>query len=162
METDGKVKWFSEQKGYGFVVDGSGTDHYFHVTDVRGADLPRTGTMVRFQPQAGKRGPQARQVTLLASDGAAASTRAPSGGRADDRVVCGGCDRRMIPRIITGPPLVRPTYGWTPVPKRSICPFCGVTFQVFPASTGQKIALVVFISVFVAIALVVLATVIGH
>jgi hypothetical protein len=46
----------------------------------------------------------------------------------------------MIPRIITGPPLVRPQHGWTPVPKRSVCPFCGGTHMKFPASPGQKIA----------------------
>jgi len=63
----------------------------------------------------------------------------------DDRVVCPSCGKKMIPRIITGPPVVRPSGGWTPVPKKSICPFCGETYQTFPMSLGEKIGLVFFI-----------------
>jgi hypothetical protein len=58
----------------------------------------------------------------------------------EERVTCRHCSKKMIPRIITGPPLVRPQHGWTPVPKKSVCPFCGGTHMEFPASPGQKIA----------------------
>lgn len=62
----------------------------------------------------------------------------------DERVTCRHCQKRMVPRIITGPPLVRPQHGWTPVPKKSVCPFCGGTHMTFPASADQKIMAVVF------------------
>ena len=91
----------------------------------------------------------------------------PPGGRtpgadADPRVVCAHCQKKMVPRIITGPPLVRPSHGWTPVPKKSVCPFCGGTHMTFPASTGQKIAATVFIGIFVAIAATVAVTLLGR
>jgi len=32
----GKVKWFSRERGYGFITDEQARDHYFSVQDVRG------------------------------------------------------------------------------------------------------------------------------
>jgi cold shock CspA family protein len=148
----GKVKWFSSEKGYGFITDTDGVDRYFHVTDVRGADLPHQGDAVVFEPAEGKKGPRAAGVAL----GAAASG-APIRER-DDRVTCAGCNKRMIPRIITGPPLVHGRGGWTPVPKRSVCPFCGATFKKFPPSTSELIGVVLFGVFF----LFVLATIVGR
>ena len=84
----------------------------------------------------------------------AASTPAPArraDQREDNRVVCQHCQKKMIPRIITGPPLVRPSHGWTPVPKKSICPFCGGLHMKSPASAGEKVGVVIFLSVFAAI-----------
>lgn len=139
---EGKVKWFSEEKGYGFVVGGNDEDHFFGIRDVKGADLPGNGDLVDFESTVGNKGPKAINVKIKQKD----STRS------DDRVTCGGCGKKMIPRIITGPPLVRPQGGWTPVPKKSICPFCGVTYQEFPASAGEKMSLVIFLIIFVSIA----------
>ena len=156
----GKVKWFSEQKGYGFIVDDAGRDHHFHVSAVRGADLPRTGGLVTFEPQQGRKGPRAVNVVPLA-----AGTTGTSGTSVDvndHRVTCAGCHRRMIPRIITGPPLVHGRGGWTPVPKRSICPFCATTYQTFPPSRGEKIGLAIFLTVFGIIAIGVLSSFLSH
>jgi hypothetical protein len=86
---------------------------------------------------------------------------APRAADADERVVCKHCQKKMIPRLITGPPIVRPQHGWTPVPKRSVCPFCGGTHMTFPASPGQKLAAtvlaIVFVLIFGGIALKILA-----
>jgi ribosomal protein S27E len=70
----------------------------------------------------------------------------PDGHRsaADERETCSSCGKKMIPRIITGPPLIHGQGGWTPVPKKSICPFCGATHKTFPASLGEKIGLTIF------------------
>src|SRR6185369_147981 len=97
----GKVKWFSEEKGYGFIVDESGQDHHFHVSAVRGADVPRSGRSVTFEPQAGRKGPRAVNVVPL-GEAAPRRPRESNAQRSDDRVSCTSCDRRMIPRIITG------------------------------------------------------------
>jgi cold shock CspA family protein/rubredoxin len=144
----GTVKWFSEVKGYGFVIAEDGVDHHFAVSDVQGATLPSTGDKVQFIPGKGRRGPKARQVSLLSREGGKQSAR-PRAER-DDRVVCPSCSKHMIPRIITGPPLVK-GYNWTPVPKRSICPFCGATFQEFPASPGERLGATLFILVIVVV-----------
>ena len=68
----------------------------------------------------------------------------------DERETCGSCGKKMIPRIITGPPLVHGHGGWTPVPKKSVCPFCGNMHRKFPPSTGEKIGSAVFVFFFVA------------
>ncbi len=39
----------------------------------------------------------------------------------DDRVVCGACQRRMVPRVITYRGNV----------ERTVCPFCGETYLDF-------------------------------
>jgi len=63
--------------------------------------------------------------------------------REDMRVTCQHCGKKMVPRIITGPPVIRPTHGWTPVPKKSICPFCGGLHMKFRMSAGERTGLVV-------------------
>jgi len=82
--------------------------------------------------------------------------------REDDRATCQHCNRKMVPRIITGPPLIRPTHGWTPVPKRSVCPYCGGTHMKFPASAGEKVGLTIFLSIFAAIFAYVAVSVLSH
>jgi hypothetical protein len=59
----------------------------------------------------------------------------------------------MIPRIITGPPLIHWKGSWTPVPKKSICPFCGATHMEFPASFGEKLGVAIFAVVFIVVLL---------
>ncbi|MGL6400073.1 cold shock domain-containing protein [Aeromonas veronii] len=36
----GTVKWFSSEKGYGFITSEAGEDHYFNVQSINGASLP--------------------------------------------------------------------------------------------------------------------------
>jgi hypothetical protein len=69
----------------------------------------------------------------------------------DDRETCSSCGKKMVPRIITGPPLIRGQGSWTPVPKKSLCPFCGATHKKFPPSLGEKIGIIVGIAVFMLI-----------
>ena len=44
----GKIKWFSTEKGYGFIEQESGGDLFVHVNDVSGAVL-QEGDSVEFE-----------------------------------------------------------------------------------------------------------------
>ena len=64
----GTVKWFNNQKGYGFICDESGNDIFVHHTGIS-IDGFRTldeGADVEFEIADGAKGPQAVNVTKLA------------------------------------------------------------------------------------------------
>ena len=44
-----KVKWFSKEKGYGFITDKENNDLYFGVQDIIGPDLPEHGDIVEYE-----------------------------------------------------------------------------------------------------------------
>jgi cold shock protein len=64
----GTVKWFSDDKGYGFITpDEPGKDLFVHHSALQ-SDGYRTlaeGARVSFDAQAGAKGPQAVNVTTL-------------------------------------------------------------------------------------------------
>ena len=127
----GKIKWFSVDKGYGFIFGNDGKDRFFHVSDVVGGELPNNGDLVEFDEISGKKGPQAKLVTIAASDkgvtgGVVSGSRPPK----SERPTCSGCGKSMTPRVVTGPPLFSGR-RWTPTPLYSVCPFCGVKHQTF-------------------------------
>lgn len=62
----GKVKWFSKQKGYGFIERDNGRDVFVHYSSILG-DGFRTleqGQEVEFDVIQGPRGEQASNVTM--------------------------------------------------------------------------------------------------
>jgi len=62
----GKVKWFSKQKGYGFIEKDNGGDVFVHFSSIMG-DGFRTleeGQEVQFDLIEGQRGEQASNVTF--------------------------------------------------------------------------------------------------
>ena len=60
----GKIKWFSTEKGYGFIEQDSGSDLFVHVNDVNGASL-QEGDSVEFEIGEGKTGPCAQDVKAI-------------------------------------------------------------------------------------------------
>jgi cold shock CspA family protein len=65
----GVVKWFSENRGYGFITpDGDGTDVFVHSTGIKGTERQnlREGQRVEFEIIQGPKGPQAENVTPVA------------------------------------------------------------------------------------------------
>ncbi len=64
----GTVKWFSDQKGYGFITPEDGTkDLFVHHTAIRGEGFKslQEGQSVEFQVTSGPKGPQATEVVKL-------------------------------------------------------------------------------------------------
>jgi len=61
----GRVKWFSDEKGYGFIeVEGREKDVFVHYSDIKG-DGFRTldeGARVEFEITPGKNGERAKDV----------------------------------------------------------------------------------------------------
>lgn len=63
----GTVKWFSNQKGYGFISDAEGNDIFVHYSGLT-MDGYRTldeGQAVEFEVTEGTKGPQAINVVKL-------------------------------------------------------------------------------------------------
>jgi CspA family cold shock protein len=60
----GKVKWFSEAKGYGFIATDEGKDIFVHFSAIRGEGRRNLyeGQEVEFEVVEGPKGPQASDV----------------------------------------------------------------------------------------------------
>ncbi|PIC58965.1 cold-shock protein [Sporosarcina sp. P12(2017)] len=63
----GKVKWFSSDKGYGFIEADDGEDIFVHFTGITtdGFKTLAEGQTVSFEVIEGNRGPQAANVSTL-------------------------------------------------------------------------------------------------
>ncbi len=62
----GKVRFYDEEKGFGFIASDDGNDVFLHATALpAGASAPKPGARVEFGIADGKRGPQALSVRVL-------------------------------------------------------------------------------------------------
>lgn len=116
-QMQGKVKWFSVEKGYGFIIpDNDRRDHYFNIKGITGADLPSNGDEVSFDAVSpkGKRGPVAKNIRILKKNIQQTQEN-------DDRVKCESCGRKMVPRIVFR----------NGEPDHSICPYCAEVYKRF-------------------------------
>ncbi|MCJ8276230.1 MAG: cold-shock protein [Bdellovibrionales bacterium] len=59
----GRVKWFRDDKGFGFIEIENGNDIFVHVSQV--TDTLNEGDKVEFIPKEGKKGPVATEVKKI-------------------------------------------------------------------------------------------------
>lgn len=80
MRQIGKVKWFNENKGYGFILqDEGGRDVFVHYSEIK-EDGYRTlaeGEVVEFDVAESPKGPQAKDV--VKNGGSKAAPAEPAG-----------------------------------------------------------------------------------
>ncbi|HEY8495953.1 MAG TPA: cold-shock protein [Limnochordales bacterium] len=67
----GRVKWFSNEKGYGFIERDGGEDVFVHYSAIQqeGFKTLEQGEEVEFEVVQGARGPQAANVLRLNATG---------------------------------------------------------------------------------------------
>jgi CspA family cold shock protein len=63
----GKVKWYNDSKGFGFIEQDDGNDVFIHATALIGEGMPtlQEGQRVQYEIQEGAKGPKALNVIAL-------------------------------------------------------------------------------------------------
>ena len=115
IHMQGKVKWFSKEKGYGFIFGEDNQDYFYFVNQVAGEELPSNGDVVIFEPYQGKKGLAGKNVRLV--------ERINSSGQpqnSNSKIQCKFCGKEVVPRLwhIKGNLLIN-------MATQHLCPFCG-------------------------------------
>lgn len=65
--SEGKVNWFNERKGFGFIETDEGNDVFVHFSAIQdsGFKTLQEGQRVSFEVQQGQKGPEASNVKAL-------------------------------------------------------------------------------------------------
>ena len=69
MRSTGKVKWFNDAKGFGFITPDNGTkDCFVHYSSIQGSGFKTLAEnqRVQFEVTQGQKGPQASNIRTIA------------------------------------------------------------------------------------------------
>ncbi|EKE70951.1 cold-shock protein [Gallaecimonas xiamenensis] len=67
-KSTGTVKWFNEEKGFGFITpENGGSDVFVHFRAIQGTGFKvlKEGQKVSFDVEQGQKGPQAANVVVI-------------------------------------------------------------------------------------------------
>lgn len=75
LRSTGKVKWFNENKGYGFILQDGGKDIFVHYSEIKeeGYRTLAEGEVVEFEVLDSPKGPQAKGAVRNGHDTPAAT-----------------------------------------------------------------------------------------
>ncbi len=64
---EGKVKWFNEKKGFGFIEQDNGQDLFVHYSSIQGENFKtlKEGQRVSFEVEDTPKGPKAKNVKVI-------------------------------------------------------------------------------------------------
>lgn len=60
----GKIKFFKEDKRFGFIAGDDGQDYFVHIKNIRGGKTPVTGAKVTYKLRQGQKGQESYDVTI--------------------------------------------------------------------------------------------------
>ena len=68
--SQGKVKWFNDSKGFGFIEQDDGSDVFVHANSLLAKELLplREGERVEFEIREGTKGPMANKVIRISAN----------------------------------------------------------------------------------------------
>lgn len=62
------IKFFDEEKGFGFLKNYAGNDYFLHVSNLEGNQEPSKADLIEFTPAKNDRGPVAKNAKIIESD----------------------------------------------------------------------------------------------
>lgn len=110
---EGKVKFYSTERGFGYLLDDEGNDYFFSVRDLKKFDAPpKMGDLALFEvhPRKDKTSLKAVEVRITAIQ---------KQEREDSRIKCPWCGTKMTPRLV----FTRTIWGMKV--NSAFCPYCG-------------------------------------
>ena len=120
----GIIKWFSQEKGYGYILSESNENHYFTLQALAHDVIPHEGDQVEFSSYQGKKTLNAKDIKITPNTALDLYSH-PRKRSKEPKVLCMGCNRKMVPLFVYEEHIfMRGTYL-----SHSVCPYCAMTYE---------------------------------
>lgn len=115
----GTIKFYNKEKGFGFIFCNElNNDIYFSISDWKMASVPNANDDIEFEIYNGKKS-KAINIKLLKS--ATEKNTKSSNHNLDDRIICPGCNKKIVPRMVT----------YRGEADKTLCPYCATVIKSF-------------------------------